>query len=87
MIRAKDSGGNIVLGLTRQEVDGLLAGKTCCFQADVPYVGAPHVCIYYGETNADVLQAMRSAYHPDPSTTEALDNPRDLRTRPERGDN
>jgi predicted transcriptional regulator len=87
MIRAKDSGNNIVLGLTRPEIEGLLAGKTCCFQANVPYEGAQHVCIYFGETNRDVLERMRAAYHPDPATQDALDNPRDLRTRPERGDN
>jgi hypothetical protein len=82
----KDSQGRDVLGLTRREIEGLLAGKLCCFHAETPYAGAQHICIYFAESNAGLLQRLREAY-PDTASQAALGAPLDLRTRPERGDN
>jgi hypothetical protein len=86
MIRMKDTGGRVVLGLTRAEVKGLLEGKVCCFPAGQPHADAPHICVYFGETSADVLARLREAY-PDEASQAAFAEPLDLRTRPARGDN
>lgn len=86
MIRMKDTDGRTVLGLTRQEIDALAAGNVCCFTEGKPHIDAGHICIYFGETNADLIRRLREAYT-DPASRAALAEPLDLRTRPERGDN
>lgn len=83
----RDGAGRTVLGLTRQEIEGLLAGKVCCFHADTPAFGEPHVCVYFGETNADVIERIKDAYGAGTTDAQAIRNVVDLRTRPERGDN
>lgn len=75
------------MGLTRREIEGLLAGKLCCFQAGYPEPDEPHICVYFGETNDDVLKSMRKQYPDDTSMQRALGEPKDFRTIPERGDN
>lgn len=62
MIRGLDNNGCVILGLTRQEIDGLLEGKRCCFEARLPEAPGPHICIYFGETNEDVLARLRVPY-------------------------
>ncbi|MEY4545373.1 MAG: hypothetical protein RL685_1568 [Pseudomonadota bacterium] len=73
MIRGVDNKGNVVLGLTRTEVEGLLAGKRCCFLARPPEAPGPHICIYFGETDEEALRAVSTAY-PD-----GMPEPKDYR--------
>lgn len=87
MIRMRDSAGRTVLGLTRQEIAGLTAGNVCCYAADKPEAGMGHICIYFGETNADVLARIHAAYAANTTDAAAIAAPVDLRTRLERGDN
>lgn len=77
MIRGVDTAGCIILGLTRYEVEGLLAGKRCCFVTKPPQPPGPHICIYFGETNADALRACSAAY------PEGMPEPVDYRTEPD----
>lgn len=74
MIRGVDAKGCIVLGLTRTEIEGLLAGHRCCFNARPPEAPGPHICIFFGETDHDALLAVRAAY-PD-----GMPEPKDYRT-------
>lgn len=79
MIRGIGTAGELVIGLTRAEIKGLLEGKRVCVVA-LPDAPGPHVCIYFGETDADAVKALREAYDGQ------LPQVRDYRTRPARGD-
>jgi hypothetical protein len=74
MIRGVDGNGSIVLGLTRKEVEGLLAGHRCCFNAKPPEAPGPHICIFFGETDEEALRAVSAAY-PD-----GMPEPKDYRS-------
>lgn len=65
MIRGINAQGFIVLGLTRKEIEGLLAGKVCCFPAGKPTPNSPHICIHFGETNADAVAAVERSFGGD----------------------
>lgn len=81
MIRGINAQGFIVLGLTRREIEGLLAGKVCCFPAGKPSPNSPHICIHFGETNADAALAVERSFGDNmPSIA-------DLRTKPSSEDN
>jgi hypothetical protein len=81
VIRGINAQGFIVLGLTRKEIEGLLAGKVCCFPAGKPTPNSPHICVHFGETNADAAAAVERSF--------ASGAPKavDLRTKPSNEDN
>lgn len=87
MIRARDSEGRDVLGLTRREIQGLLEGRLCCFREGKPEADSRHICIVFAETDADLVARLRAAYRDDEATRAAFDKVVDCRTKPARGDN
>jgi len=74
MIRGVDNKGHIVLGLTRTEIEGLLAGKRVAFIAKPPQAPGPHIWIYFGETDEAALRAVSVAY------PEGMPEPKDYRS-------
>jgi hypothetical protein len=62
MIRGIDNRGCIILGITARELDGLLAGERCCFVASAPQAPGPHICLWFGETDADLLAKLGEMY-------------------------
>lgn len=80
MIRGINERGYIVLGLTRRELEGLLEGKVCCYPAGKPTPDSVHICIYFGETNADAQHAMSKSF-------EQMPVPIDYRTQKASEDN
>jgi hypothetical protein len=76
MIRGVDSKGSLVLGITRREIEGLLAGARCCFVSRPPEAPGPHICLWFAETDADLLAKLGEMY-PDGLPAEV----RDYRTK------
>lgn len=72
MIRGVDNKGAIILGITRAEIDGLLAGKRCCFIAMDPEAPGPHICLWFAETDADLIAKLGEMY-PDGVPAEIKD--------------
>jgi hypothetical protein len=72
MIRGVDNKGNVVLGITRLEIEGLLAGLRCCFVAQLPEAPGPHICLWFAETDADLLVKLDQMY-PDGLPAEVKD--------------
>ena len=62
MIRGRDSRGNVILGITRGEIEGLLAGKRCCFVTKPELGGGPHICLWFAETDHDLLARLGEMY-------------------------
>ena len=62
MLRGIDNAGCIILGLTRTEIEGLLAGKRCCFVAKAPAAPGPHICVWFAETDADLIARVPEMY-------------------------
>lgn len=71
MIRGVDNKGCIILGITRREIEGLLAGRRCCFEADVPVPG-PHICLWFADDD-DALVARIPEMYPGGAPVEAVD--------------
>ena len=76
MIRGVDTKGNVILGITRREIAGLLDGKRCCFVARPELGGGPHICLWFAETDEDLIAKLGEMY-PDGVPTEI----RDFRTK------
>jgi hypothetical protein len=72
MIRGVDSRGNVILGITRLEIEGLLAGERCCFPTKPELGGGPHVCLWFGETDDDLIGKLGQMY-PDGLPSEIKD--------------
>lgn len=63
MVRGFDNNGCLILGITRKEIDRLLAGeRICCSSAGQPGDPGTHLCIYGGETDEAILERMDKAY-------------------------
>jgi hypothetical protein len=77
MIRGVDNKGCLVLGITRTEIEGLLAGKRCCFIATPPQAPGPHICLWFAETDEALLGRLGEMY-PD-----GVPEPVDYRTKRE----
>ena len=76
MIRGIDNKGCLILGITRREIEGLLAGHRCCFPGNLPGVGpGPHVCLWFAEDDAGLLARLDEMY-PD-----GVPSPVDYRTK------
>lgn len=75
MIRGNDNRGNIVLGVTRREIEGLLAGQRCCFITP-PCASGPHICLWFAEDD-DALIARLHEIFPD-----GVPEPVDYRSKP-----
>jgi len=78
MIRGIDNKGNVILGITRREIEGLLEGLRCCF-AVRPELGGgphPHIDLWFAETDADLIARMAEMF-PERQPAEVLD----LRTK------
>lgn len=52
MIRGRARDGRVILGVTRTEIEGLLAGNVCCFITRPELGGGPHICLWFAETDA-----------------------------------
>ena len=72
MIRGVDNKGCVVLGITRTEIEGLLAGKRCCFVALPPEAPGPHICLWFAEDDAGLIARIDEMY-PDGAPVEAKD--------------
>ena len=57
MIRGRARNGSVILGITRREIEGLLAGERCCFINTPAVGGGPHVCLWFAETD-EAFEAM-----------------------------
>ncbi len=62
MIRGVDNKGCVILGITRAEIDGLLAGKRCCFITKPELGGGPHICLWFAETDDDLIAKLDEMY-------------------------
>lgn len=78
MIRGIDNKGNVILGITRLELDGLAVGHRCCFPGDKPEAAGPHICLWFAETDEALLARLDEMY-PDGVPAE----PKDYRTKKE----
>ena len=77
MIRGVDNKGSVVLGITRAEIAGLLAGKRCCFEGGYMEAPGPHICLWFAEDDAGLLARLDEMY-PD-----GVPEPVDYRIRKE----
>lgn len=75
MIRGNDNRGSIILGITRHEVEGLLDGKRCCFVPLPNGTGGPHICLWFAESDDDLLARLPEIF-PD-----GVPTPIDYRTK------
>lgn len=75
MLRGTDNKGNAILGITRREIEGLLAGERCCFPTRPELGGGPHICLWFAETDAELLGRLHEMY-PD-----GMPRPIDYRTK------
>lgn len=62
MIRGVDNKGCIILGITRRELEGLVAGERCCFPNDKPQAPGPHICLWFAEDDAGLLARLDEMY-------------------------
>jgi hypothetical protein len=62
MIRGVDNKGCVILGITRGEVEGLLDGKRCCFITKEPEAPGPHICLWFAETDDDLIAKLGQMY-------------------------
>jgi|GEM_PF-3208724 len=69
MIRGRDTLGNVILGITRGEIDGLLAGARCCFITKPELGGGPHICLWFAETDAELLARLHEMLPSGPPPT------------------
>lgn len=76
MIRGIDAAGCVVLGITRVEIEGLLAGKPCRFITTPELGGGPRICLWFAETDADLVARLDEMF-PERRPAEVLD----LRTK------
>lgn len=51
-----------MIGITRREIDGLLEGKRCCVPTKPELGGGPHICLWFAETDADLLARLGEIY-------------------------
>jgi hypothetical protein len=77
MIRGMDNKGNVVIGITRREIVGLLEGHRCCFPNDKPEAPGPHICLWFAEDDAGLIARLGEMY-PD-----GMPEPVDYRTKRE----
>ncbi len=80
MIRGVDNKGNLILGITRGEIEGLVEGYRCCFPGDEsgrPEAKGPHVCLWFAEDDAGLIARLNEMY-PD-----GVPEPVDYRTKRE----
>lgn len=61
MVRGVDNAGCLLLAFTREEMERLIAGERICSDPTRLAPG-PHLCIYGGETNEDILALMEKYY-------------------------
>jgi hypothetical protein len=76
MMRGIDADGVIVLGITRHELEGIVAGKPCYFTNRTEVGGGPPIALYFAEDDAALIQRIREMFSSGP-----VPFPRDLRTR------
>ena len=76
MIRGMDNKGCVILGLTRTEIDGIVAGKPCFFTNRPEVGGGPLICLWVAETDADLVARIREIFASGPVPV-----PLDLRTK------
>jgi hypothetical protein len=76
VIRGKDTNGTVVLGITRTEVDGLVAGKPCFFTNRPEVGGGSVICLWFAETDAELIDRLREIFASGPVPV-----PLDLRTK------
>ena len=65
MIRGLDNKGNLILGITRTEIEGLQQGHRCCFPGDEsgkPEAKGPHVCLWFAEDDAGLIARLDEMY-------------------------
>lgn len=62
MIRGVDNKGNVILGITRTEIVGLLEGHRCCFPAGMPQGPGPHICLWFAEDDAGLVARLGEMY-------------------------
>ena len=72
MIRGVDNKGALILGITRREIEGLLAGLRCCFISKEPEAPGPHICLWFAETDADLIAKLDEMY-PDGAPVQVAD--------------
>ncbi len=80
MIRGLDNKGNLILGITRTEIEGLVKGYRCCFPGDEsgrPESKGPHVCLWFAEDDEGLIARLGEMY-PD-----GVPTPVDYRTKGE----
>lgn len=77
MIRGRARNGRVILGITRREIEGLLAGNVCCFITRPEVGGGPHICLWFAETD-DALEARYGVMFGEEVTPEQVN---DLRTK------
>jgi hypothetical protein len=80
MIRGVDNKGNIILGITRTEIVGLLEGHRCCFpgaEMGKPETKGPHVCLVFAEDDDGLIAGLNEMF-PD-----GVPTPVDYRTKRE----
>ena len=77
MIRGRARNGRVILGITRREIEALLAGYCCCFGTSPETGGGPHVCLWFAETD----EAFEAMYPQMFGEEVAPDKVNDLRTK------
>lgn len=66
MIRGVDNIGALFIGLTRAEMDRLLAGERICSNPLRPHAPGPHLCIFGAEDQEELEQRLKAAYPSGP---------------------
>ena len=59
MIRVVDDRRAVGVGLARATIEALLRGERVCIPAGG---GAPHVCLFFAETDADLMARTKELY-------------------------
>jgi hypothetical protein len=63
-VRGIDDAGCLIIGLTRADIERLMAGERVCSNP-FPVAPGPHLCIYAAETDQDLLTRLADRYPAD----------------------
>lgn len=77
MIRGRARNGRVILGITRREIEALLAGYCCCFNTSPEVGGGPHICLWFAESD----EALEARYGEMFGEAIAPEQVNDLRTK------